>query len=67
MAATATGAGATDTVYNGFGNDATTTGSGSSSTSASNKSGARAALDLGQSYGMAVIVAGLFAGFVWVI
>jgi len=76
MTATATGTdgaaasgGAAGTVYNGFGNGATatTTGSGSSSTGASTKSSAQAALDVGRSYGVAVIVAGLFAGFALVI
>lgn len=69
--ATATGTDASassGTVYNGFGNGAaTTTASGASSTTASTKSGAQAALALGRSYGIAVVVAGLFAGFALVI
>ncbi|RDW73174.1 hypothetical protein BP6252_07081 [Coleophoma cylindrospora] len=66
MSSTATGAGSSATapvVYTGLGgNAATKTGSSSSATSTS-KSGAQAALDLGRSYGLAVVFAGLFAGF----
>ncbi len=69
MAATATstdGAAATaPTVYNGLGGAATTSSSGSTPTNKSNR--AQASLDLGRSYGVAIIVAGLFAGFALVI
>ncbi|PSS08784.1 hypothetical protein M430DRAFT_109594 [Amorphotheca resinae ATCC 22711] len=42
---------------------ASSSSSTSSSTSDSKKSGSQAALDLGRSYGLAVVFAGLFAGF----
>jgi len=46
------------TVYNGLGTSSTTPSSDSS-----HKSGSHSALDLGQSYGLAVVFAGIFAGF----
>jgi hypothetical protein len=74
MAATATGSdaatgtdGSTPTVFNGFGNGgaaATTTGA-AASTSAPKS--AASPLDLGRSYGILVIITGLFAGFALVI
>jgi hypothetical protein len=77
MTATATGTDAsgstaTGTVYNGFGSGgsaATTTAAAAAgaSTSSSAKSGAQAAMDIGRSYGVMVIAAGLFAGFALVI
>jgi len=64
MSSTTLPAGATSgtagVVYNGLGGAAATTTPASSSDS---KSGADAALDLGRSYGLAVVLAGLFAGF----
>jgi len=54
-------------VYNGLGGAAaTTTASSSSSTSSTTsntKSGAQAALDMGRSYGLAIVFTGIFAGF----
>jgi hypothetical protein len=48
-------------VYNGIGGAAaTTTAAAASSTK---KSGSDAAIDLGRSYGLVVVFAGLFAGF----
>jgi len=49
-------------VYTGLGGVATATNTPSSSTS-NTKSGAQAALDLGRSYGLAVVFGGIFAGF----
>jgi len=59
MAATATGgaSGSSPTVFNGLG------GTSSSSTK---KSGSHAALEIGRSYGLAVVFAGLFAGFAFI-
>jgi len=55
-------------VYNGLGGAAaTTTASGSSSTDTAKKNGSQMALDLGRSYGIAVVFAGLFAGFALVL
>jgi len=58
MPATATGGGSSSspTVFNGLG------GSGSS-TSSTKKSGSQAALEIGRSYGLAIVFTGLFAGF----
>ena len=66
MSATATGAGtgvgsantAEATVYNGLGED---------SSKNSEKSAGQATLDLGRSYGLVVVFAGLFAGFALVL
>jgi len=63
MSATATGS-STNTagqVFNGLG------GSSTSTSSPSAKNGAQAALDLGRSYGLAVVFAGVFAGFTLVL
>lgn len=64
MTATTVPAGATSgtagVVYTGLGGGAAATTAPSSSTS---KSGAEAALDLGRSYGLAIVFAGIFAGF----
>lgn len=54
--ATATQTGATKPPTTGFGGAAATTGAG-------NGGGAPSALNLGQSYGLAIVVAGFFAGF----
>ncbi|KAH6669422.1 hypothetical protein B0J14DRAFT_119058 [Halenospora varia] len=63
MASTTLAAGASSgtagVVYTGLGGAAATTTAAASG----NKSGAQAALDMGRSYGLAVIFAGLFAGF----
>lgn len=62
--------GAAGVVYTGLGGGsiATPTGStGGDSGSDSKKNGSEMALDLGRSYGLAVIFAGLFAGFALVI
>jgi len=61
-------AGTDGVVFNGLGGGdvATPTGSsdsGSGSGGNTNKSGSQAALDLGRSYGLAVVFVGLFAGF----
>jgi len=45
-------------VFNGFGGS-----SSSSSSSSSKKGGAQAAVDVGRSYGLAIVFTGLFAGF----
>jgi hypothetical protein len=50
-------------VYTGVGGAAATT---TASSSSNKKSGSQAALDLGRSYGLAVVFAGLFAGFAMV-
>ena len=70
MSSTALPAGATSgtagVVFNGLGGAAATTtqgGSGSQSTDPAKKNGSQTALDLGRSYGLAVVFAGLFAGF----
>ncbi|KUJ24347.1 uncharacterized protein LY89DRAFT_679505 [Mollisia scopiformis] len=64
MTATTVPAGATSgtagVVYTGFGGGAAATTTPSSS---STKSGAQAALDLGRSYSLVVVFAGIFAGF----
>jgi len=70
MSATATlGAGASSgtagVIYTGIGG-AVATPTASSSSSAK-KSGSQAALDVGRSYGLAVVFAGLFASFAWVL
>ncbi|KAL3422154.1 hypothetical protein PVAG01_06310 [Phlyctema vagabunda] len=69
--ATATGSGSSSSggvVYNGLGGAAeTTAASSSNSDSSSQDSGAQTALNLGKSYGLAVVFAGLFAGFALVI
>jgi len=60
-----TGAGGA-VVYNGLGGDATTTtpAAGAQATSGdTKKNGSQMALDIGRSYGFAVVFAGLFAGF----
>ena len=49
---------AAGTVYNGLGGAAAT-----DPASTDNKSGAQSALDLGRSYGLAAVFAGIFAGF----
>lgn len=63
MTATTAPAGATSgsagVVYTGLGGAAATTAPSSSTT----KSGAQAALDLGRSYGLVAVFAGIFAGF----
>lgn len=66
--ATATDGGTTGTdgvVYTGLGGDAKATGT---SEAASDKvaNGSRTVLDLGRSYGLAVVFAGIFAGFAFV-
>jgi hypothetical protein len=66
QAATATGAGAGSTgtdgvVYTTLGGDAEPTETSGSSSDKSN--GSQTVLDLGRSYGLAVVFAGLFAGF----
>lgn len=70
VSSTALPAGATSgtagVVFNGLGGAAATTtqgGSGSQSTDPAKKNGSQTALDLGRSYGLAVVFAGLFAGF----
>lgn len=64
MSSTTLPAGATSgtagVVYNGLGGAAAATTAASSSTQGS---GADAALALGRSYGLAVVFAGIFAGF----
>lgn len=51
-------------VYTGLGGGAVATATGSSgSSSDSKKSGSQMALDLGRSYGLAVVFTGIFAGF----
>jgi hypothetical protein len=53
-------------VYTGLGGGAVATptgNSGSGSGSDTKKNGSQMALDLGRSYGLAVVFAGLFAGF----
>jgi len=64
---TATGTAGSSTsgvvVYTGLGGATTTP----TTTSTSTKSGSQAALDLGRSYGLAVVLAGVFAGFTLVI
>jgi len=61
IAATATATGAqASKAATGFGGPASTTGAGG-------KGGASAMLNLGQSYGLAVIFAGVFAGFALVL
>ncbi|TVY49826.1 hypothetical protein LOCC1_G000451 [Lachnellula occidentalis] len=58
MASTTAGGGASNTqVYNGLGGAATTTAA------SGKKSDAQSALDIGRSYGLAVVFAGIFAGF----
>jgi hypothetical protein len=52
---------AAGTVYNGLGGAAATPTS-----SSDNKSGAQSALDVGRSYGLATVFAGIFAGFAFV-
>lgn len=61
--AAATGSSAAGTVYNGFGNAGATTAAGSTSSTSAPKSSAQTAVDLGRSYGIMVIIVGLFAGF----
>lgn len=51
----ASATGDSGTVYTGFG--------GTSSSSSSKKSAGKMVLDAGASYGLAVVLAGLFAGF----
>jgi len=53
----ASGTSTSGVVYNGLGGSATTTASSNS------KSGSQMTLDFGRSYGLAVVFAGLFAGF----
>jgi len=56
--------GAAGIVYTGLGGGAVATPTGDSgSGSSSKKNGSQMALDLGRSYGLAVVFAGLFAGF----
>jgi hypothetical protein len=66
MTATTAPAGATSgtagVVYTGLGGGAAATTTPSSAQSTT-KSGAQAALDLGRSYGLAVVFGGIFAGF----
>ncbi|KAH8596683.1 hypothetical protein B0O99DRAFT_105489 [Bisporella sp. PMI_857] len=50
-------------VYSGLGGDGSSSSSSSSSSTSSDKNAALATLDLGRSYGLAVVFAGLFAGF----
>jgi len=65
MASTTLSAGATQgsagVVYTGLGGGAVATAT--STSDSGKKSGAQAAMDLGRSYGLAVIFGGLFAGF----
>jgi len=70
MASTTVPAGATSgtagVVYTGLGGGAaatTTAASTTSTTSTTKKSGAQTAIDLGRSYGLAVVFGGIFAGF----
>lgn len=72
MTSTSLPAGATSgsagVVYNGLGGAATTTASSSEATSTdTKKSGSQMALDVGRSYGLAVVLSGLFAGFALVL
>ena len=63
MMATGTGAGGSGgVVYSGLGGAEATTTAASSSGGGS-KSGSQAALDIGRSYGLAVVFSGIFAGF----
>jgi len=50
-------------VYTGILGGSTPTSSPTSGSSSSKKSGSQAALDIGRSYGLAIVFAGLFAGF----
>lgn len=65
--ASATGTGASGTgsaVYNGFGSSATSSSSSGSSGSSGSSSGAsRAIMNVGQVYGMGIVLTGVFAGF----
>lgn len=64
--ASATGKGSSGTssaVYNGFGSSATSSGSSSSSSQGSTSSAGRIAMDVGQIYGLGVVLSGVFAGF----
>lgn len=59
-------------VFNGFGGASSTptsgsSSSGSSSGSSSSKSGAQAAVEVGRSYGLAIVFTGLFAGFAMIL
>ncbi len=56
-ATSSSSSGAAGQVFTGFGGAAATT------TSAPTKNGAQAALDVGRSYGLAFVMAGLFVGF----
>lgn len=58
-ALTATATSSAGIIYNGFGGSAATT----TASTSSKKSGAQAAFNLGQSYSLAAILVGLFAGF----
>ncbi|TVY68753.1 hypothetical protein LSUE1_G005511 [Lachnellula suecica] len=64
MASTTTGAGSTSTgagvVYTGLGGGSAETAAASTS---GKKSGASSPLDMGRNYGLAVVAAGIFAGF----
>ena len=57
--------GASGTVYTGFGGSAATTtaASGNSESSGSPSSGAVAALQVGQAYGLVIVAAGMLGGF----
>lgn len=66
MSSTATGGSSSATapiVYTGLGGNAATTTASSSSSTSTSKSGAQAALDLGRSYGLVIVFAGLFSVF----
>lgn len=58
----ATGSATSTANYNGFGGAATTTAA-SSNNNNNNKKNAATALNIGQSYGLAIVFSGLFAGF----
>jgi hypothetical protein len=65
MSATATAGGSAGTdgvVYTGLGGDSEPT-STSGASSGNQNSGSQTALDLGRSYGLAVVFASIFAGF----
>jgi len=66
MAATGTAGSAASgaVVYTGLGGVAT---AAATSTPSSKKSGAQAALDIGRSYGLGIVAAGVFAGFALII
>lgn len=61
--ATGKSSGTGSAVYNGFGSSATSSGSSSSSTSGSKSGAGRIALDVGQIYGLGMVLTGVFAGF----